>query len=224
MVINLRTCYTLYDTFYDFDLSLLGFEHPTFRLHGKRFNALRQNHFKPKILLQYEQNKYTAYSRELVRRHIHVWNVKEEFWENIRCTVAMEHAVFQIKYEKYCKTKWMKHSLSIKNMISNLTKYQISFLLCSMHSTAVLSAYFFNDPHKYYYYKRSKSSFDDFSEMHTPCEPLTNNPNQINLSKGIKTTSIGKLMVFIGLGIYRILDLKDIGSRIIPYINQIRFN
>ena len=57
MVINLKTCDTLYDTFYDLGLSLLGFEHPTFRLHGKRFYTLRQNHFKPKILLQYEQNK-----------------------------------------------------------------------------------------------------------------------------------------------------------------------
>ena len=38
-----------------------------------------------------------------------------------------------------------------------------------MQSTAVLSAYFFNDPHKYF--KRSKSSIDDFSEKHTPCEP-----------------------------------------------------
>ena len=102
-------------------------------------------------------------------------------------------------------------SHKVSNFISTMFKAVDSSTVCV----------FFNNPRKYS--KRSKSSFDDFSEKHTSCGPLTNNINHINLSKGINNIN-SKLMVFIGLGIYRILYLKDIRSRIISYINQIRFN
>ena len=123
------------ENFFSRDLAAIHFEVSSFWKQTWH-RSIRQGF---KIILNlhvqfYCKIKKKTYSRELVRRHIRVLNVKGNLWENIHCasmtcfwrwgTPLQRNMTFlKSNMINTAEPDWMKHSLSIKYMISNLTKY-----------------------------------------------------------------------------------------------------